>query len=264
MSQFLYFLPKATAPANAPGVRKLLDSVGLSHVHDGRAVTTRLSKGPGGADGLLCSFDLPPDSKDPHKVPLFKPDGQTWVPIGDAGVSLGMWNANPPGPDELRRKRFVRGIDVEMLDGKPWTVPVAVSMTGLGTLPKRMQLGPDGKSWLTVNLPEFLGLCKDAETVFGMLQKSLTDEKLTFEFDYGMEIVIKSIGVNYRVSGAELSLLGCVGDLTMAKVMRALCDFDAFVEALIEQAKNESASAPPDTDSGVEADSPAICPPSAT
>ena len=127
-----------------------------------------------------------------------------------------------------------------------------------------LQLGPDGRTWKTTNLPEFLSLCDKAEAVFTLLRESMSQKVIRFEFDWGMDVVVAALGVNYRVSAAELSLLGCVSDVMIAEIMKAVCDWDAYVDAVIELSKNESASASADTGSGAEATSEATSPPSAT
>jgi hypothetical protein len=152
--------------------------------------------------------------------PTFKPAEQTWARCAApaaAGRRRG-WasgTTTDPAPDDLKKKRFVGGELIELADGSRWAVPVCHSVVRGSTLPKRMVLGDDGRTWELRELPEFLALCARAEKVWEAFvnQTAGEDGRSTIELDHqtAADVAVEALGVNYRVGAAEVSMLGTAG-----------------------------------------------------
>lgn len=250
MGGFLYFLPTERRAGDAA----LLALHGCGHAVDaGRGIATRFTQsGPGGAAGLLVMVDG--DFASTFEL-AYRPNSQTWrqgPTRTHEGKDLAYWVGaeNPPeampDPTALARKRFIAGHAVAMLDGREWTIPIARSVVRGSTLPKRLVLGPDNQTWTPQELPEFLGLCKEAETAYTLLHGGEADAegRVTIEipYDVGMRIALAALAVNYRIGPIEADMLGLFGESEMEATMKAVCDWPAYEAVLLARQKKEPAS----------------------
>jgi hypothetical protein len=257
MGQFIYFVPGAKGEVTPAA----LDAIGLGHVHDGLQPECLAGTGPEGLAGVLCGFQLAPGQGDgKRRSPRYKKAEQTWHAgpvVGDKPAWwVGYWNGEKPAQAELRRKRFIAGNAVRLLDGADWTVPLARATVRATTLPKLMQVGTDGKTWRPSELPEFLGLCGHAERAYEVLLQlhqgvgKNDADRVSLSWQESMEIVTDALAVNYRVSAVELSLLQLVGDGEIWDLLGALCDWDALLKVIKERLGNEDAPGTSPTVSG--------------
>lgn len=219
---FLYFVETEKNEL----VAEDLAALGLGHLADAGKPLGRGTQGPDGKGGLV--FAVGAGAK-----PTYKPAEQAWVrcavPAGGGPAPwVGIWNDNRPAPDDLKRKRFVGGELIELADGSRWAVPVCHSVVRGSTLPKRMVLGDDGRTWELRELPEFLSLCARAEKVWEAFvnQKAEEDGRSTIELDHqtAAEVAVEALGVNYRVGAVEVSMLGMLDTDTLYDVMMAVVD----------------------------------------
>jgi len=264
MPSFVYFLEQARLDAAGRGVgRTLVDredlrAAGLDHVFDGEGPNcVKTTGGPGGKAGILFTMQGAT-----RTAATFDAATQTWTDGPDGAYWIGYTTAEPPKPADLVRKRPIAGRTLTLLDGNAWIVPVARSIAGGSTLPTRLVLGPDKKSWRTAELPQFLHLCELADDVFKLYESSPEhphpsaqyDEagKIAYLFEFGMKVVLAALATNYKVAAMEVDVLGLLGTDDMSQIMNTLIDLDAYNEmARAEQAKRDaSASAPTNAGSG--------------
>jgi hypothetical protein len=141
---------------------------------------------------------------------------------------VGIWNENRPVPEDLKKKRFVGGEVIDLADGGRWAIPVCHSVVRGSTLPKRMVLGDDGRTWELRELPEFLTLCVRAEKVWEAFANPTVEEdgRTSIELDHqtAADIAVEALSVNYRVGAAEVSMLGLLDTDCLYLVMMAVVD----------------------------------------
>lgn len=99
------------------GGAALYEKHGLNSLLDSANCREYLAGGPGGKSGLIIASG--------GDTPRYEPDKQAWVSrFGREGSYVGIWNDNPPGPKQLARKEQLPGVEIELLDGGKWLVPM--------------------------------------------------------------------------------------------------------------------------------------------
>lgn len=267
MPGFTYFLPDRTSEPTPADVRR----AGLGHILDGEGATSREAQsGPAGRRGFIVG-SAPPDVPTSFK---YLPDAQTWTEGPDGAYWIGYSTAERPTPADLVRRRPVRGESVRLLDGNEWIIPVAVSIASGSTLPKRLVLGPDKKSWHTESLPEFMQLCGLADDVYALMESAVDrphpaatyGEKgeIGYKFDWGMNIALAGLAVNYKLGPMEVSILGLLGDGELSTILQTLIDLRAYKEMVRAEEAKLRASGSANTSAGSGASSVTTSPPSQT
>lgn len=229
----LYFLedfPRGSIDAEQ------LAQVGLGYLYDPgepagiecRACAT----GPGGKRGLVVCVSGETCVYDP---------AQTWAVA--PGLTTRIWvgydpRAGKPGPAELARTRQVEGTALRLLDGKQWIVPRAVAPLPERpiTLPLRYELDGEGQ-WTGRPLERYRKLCEEAYRYWQSILAEATaaaggkgqgtdGAQPPLTVAEALELAAEALAVNYRVSRAEVSLLGLLGDDQLRAVLAALVDLE--------------------------------------
>jgi hypothetical protein len=272
MPGFVYFIEDSKI--EKPGKQLLdkgdLERAGLAHLFDGEGPNcNHTTGGPGGKAGL--TFSMQGATRTPAQ---YDKSVQTWTEGPDGVYWIGYTTAERPTPADLVRKRPIAGRTLTLLDGNEWIVPVARSIAGGSTLPTRLVLGPDKKSWRTTELPQFLHLCELADDVFRLYESSPEHPhpaaeydpsgRIAFRFDFGMRVVLAALATNYKVGAMEVDLLGLLGTDDMSLIMNTLIDLDAYNEMVSAELGKRQASDTAPIDAGSEAPSPDTSPRSPT
>ncbi|HET6428642.1 MAG TPA: hypothetical protein VFJ30_09550 [Phycisphaerae bacterium] len=247
MAPPLYFFPAITREQLAPAGkldRELLitaDLAGaLADCEAGDCSLMELSgAGPGGHSGtILCA--LPADQRAPTRLGYY-PDFQTWTevtlegpeaagrPLPAAGRSLfvGLDNEHPPGPGCLARKRQIPGYDVELGDGRPWTVPVIRDPKDASRLPSRWTYGPGRKARTTLRA-EYRAVWESWGPVVQFFFDPTGSPDLAMGIQEAMDRCLRVLALNYRVGPHEQSLLDLVGPDTWDVILAASVDLPGF------------------------------------
>jgi hypothetical protein len=212
-------------------------------------VRCQTASGPAGAGGVLLG--------DARLVPAdrcrFEPAVQRWEPTGLAGLSVGLWlDAPAPGPEELARTPQLQGHPTELLDGRRWLVPIARGWTEEDgelrwycALPQRLTRR-DGAWQRGDVLARYAPLWAIAERweqrwAAGVAAAVAADsaagpdaaerDAAASEFlavDLSLadaaDFAAVALAANYRLTAAEISLLGLFADATPAAVLDAVID----------------------------------------
>lgn len=120
-SGFLYFRAGDQRPVTKDVVAKL----GLAYAFPAGIQNCQVnSNSPSGSQGNVFADPARHDGK---RVGYFK-DQQTWRKLptveGRGELWVGYWNDAKPGPVDLARPKFVRGINCTLADGNSWHIPV--------------------------------------------------------------------------------------------------------------------------------------------
>lgn len=224
MSQFLYFVEKPeTNVLTVESVRKL----GLGYaIGAGSIAQSGCNTGPGGEPGVILQFQ---PAGAVAASPRYKPDVQRWRKagnywvgkVGDAAISEA----------DLRREKFIAGEGVELGDGKTWTIPIAIAVVSGSTLPKALTLGEDNQTWELRELPEFMQICADARKVFAAFQNASIEDDgrmlVQFDLQESLQICVRALAVNYRVSAVEIDMLGLLTTDNRWGILKAITDYFA-------------------------------------
>jgi hypothetical protein len=143
-----------------------------------------------------------------------------------------MWEDWVPKPSDLERNSMLDGKEVLMGDGNLWRLPVLRKFLGGTGLPKVIRR-TNGQLVETV-IDRYHDLCERGEKMFESILPE-SEIKITTEFIF--DLITDSLSVNYRVTSAEVSLLGLITSECLVPATRALLDIDAAEEYI---KKNES------------------------
>lgn len=228
----LYYLPNAKS-ANPDA----LAAAGLSSVID-RSASREVGIGPDGQPGLLvCQTGLYPTFS-------YHRDQQIWAKRYGSDVWIGFDQAAPPGPEELARRSLLPGREIELADGRKYTVPLlrsfdAAQLDGPLTyqclLDQTLAQDPDtGRLVPGDVLPKYREVWAQAMRIGDSLLGQLTGGKSTAELEDGdlEKFVAAVLSLNYRVQMPELSALGLLTLQNLGAVMRAAIDWDTLQENL--------------------------------
>jgi len=180
----------------------------------------------------------------------YQPDQQEWIRGTCDGVWVGRWRDAPlPTPAGLARGEQLAGHRVELVDGHLWQVPIARKWTvdagelaWYVALPRRLERR-DGAWQFGGVLPRYARLWEIAErwedrwaAAYAAAvaseasnqaeQAEANDAFLAVELSLhdAADLAAEILGANYRVTAAEISLLGLFADTTPAAVLDALID----------------------------------------
>ena len=245
-----YYIPGEIAglggdgPMGASLVKpELIASVGLADVLERPGLSSIGCTGPDQQRGFICGMSV--EGAPPV---LYKPERQTWEPIGgDSPCWIGLENDHPTRPEELERGD-PSGVPLELGDGQTWWVPVVRSPLAQSktSLPMVMRMNGDG----TVRYeskPEHAELLAIAESVWQATLEQAQNgagATLVLKMDDGEQFraAAMALGFNYRVTIVELSALGLLTTSNIRRVLLELVDFTVTVEvgkALADAKKND-------------------------
>lgn len=238
MSRFIYCIPNPQdGQVFTPDI---IQGAGLQYaVHSQwESAITRNNGGPANCNGVWVAAFPPPGSG--QQPPFYKPDGQEWKRGPDGKFFVAFDDDGRPGPDDVCRPNIISGHEVKLRDGNLWTIPIARSVVRGATLPRGIILSDDGRTWRFSDLPEYLAICRDAETIFDMLVKGGT---VKLDINEAMRICAAALAINYRVGPVEVSMLQLFSESEMWDVMQAICDWQTVTKVGSDQEKKSSASA---------------------
>lgn len=257
-----------------------LTAAGLDWLCGGGLVRCQCNDGPTGTPGCILA--------DAARVEAarcrWQPDGQEWVPGIVEGLSVGRWHDDPPPePADLARTEQLQGHAVELADGHRWLVPLARGwaeedgeLRWYTALPQRLTRR-DGQWQRGDVLPRFARLWQIAEQWEARWQAAIDaavaeeDRKDQAEqsrvrcelsLHDAADLAAEVLGANYRLTAAEVSLLGLFADHTPATVLDALIDLPTRAEWIRAQAQKKTPPAPAgvNTPAGGPASTPATAP----
>jgi len=228
---FLYFIPGASGQLPPEKAKE----VGIGYALTGKGVIPgQCGRGPDGGPGILCAIEGAP-----HPNPIYAPADQTWVKGPGGKYWAGFNNAQRPTPDLLARDKFIAGDKVKLRDGHEWTIPIARSFVRGSALPQELSLGEDGRTWELKTLPEYVSLCADAEKVWEGFGAVAAGGKFEIDDQELIRIAVDALGVNYRVSAVEVSMLRLLSTAEMWLILRAMVDWNSVIKAAEAAQKKE-------------------------
>ena len=238
MSAFVYFIQGIRSVAAADIAR-----AGLGYAFDdpSRLCQAATARGPDGGGVMLCQTD-------PTAAPAllaYRPDGQHWQRAADAGAAdcpQGVWlgydAAGPPGAADLARAEIVDCYAADLEAGGAWTVPLLRQYPEGTALPSSLAIGPGG-AMVRRPLARFAAACRLGESLWSRAAAAnpelhlpaidaapapMTDAE---EFRAAADV----LAVNYRVSVAELGLLGALTTANLQLVLYLAVDVPALLAA---------------------------------
>jgi hypothetical protein len=187
--------------------------------------------GPGGSPGVIYT-----GHKTKTARAVFDPSRQRWLPkpACTAGrVWVGAWHDLLPSPESLewpRREWSPRLFGWQMEDGREWFFPRAMYNTGEPAVPMAIALGLDGEI-VREPLQQFEQLCEDGKALFravaawrGLL--TLDPGESVMEDARLLGILLRALGLHYRVEAAEAQLLGLFSERNLFDVALRLVGLD--------------------------------------
>lgn len=222
MRNFLYFKQGQRAVSLAD-----IQAWGLAYAFDTAPATRKVKTGPSGYSGVVFTTLSQRESKDDLG---FFPDRQVWRPMSDFGLNVpGLWIGLPsdrsawPRPDDLLRLKMIESYSVPFEDAagerSTWQVPI--------------------------NRPD---LPSSPAAVADRVQKLFLAANSQIDLDYTTKQACRDamsvMGLNYRVSIAEWSLLGL---LTHDNVLAVLLSHVAQEIAVMSAQINQTTDTPQDS-----------------
>ncbi len=211
----------------------------------------------------------------------YYPDQQKWLKIPGSDVWVGTWTDRAILPEELIRERSLDGHWVELGDGQQWCCPAAIARSEIDerlvwqcSLPEATTLDEEGNWARSGVLPRFAEFWRVAEAFWNeFLPGSSSDEEnaggtpepdaeqeITFTFASLNEAAVTCLATNYRLSRAEVALLGLFNEQCTREIMLAAIDWPTAAAWLKKKASEPdatpSAPAGSDTDAGPKGEPP--------
>lgn len=242
MAGLLYFLPKETRKLR----QEELPDVGLAYAFDRNPTSNHCGKGPDGNPGMVLAAG---DTKVGYYA-----EQQTWrkIPGNPAGALVGYYTDNPPKPEDLERGKLLPGHLVELADGNRWLCPIARGLSEeedqlrwYTALPEGTDVDDDGNWTQTGVLAQYAKLWDIAlawwDTLWEEMGKSdpgveteadspeaPEDSRIKFHFSGLNDAALMALATNYRVSKAEVALLGLFTGGCTPHILGALVDWPTY------------------------------------
>lgn len=241
MSCYRYYLPR-TKPADvtddtlaALGLSDRLRDCTLKHRGNRVEVVPINDKGPDGGSGAL----IVPQPADRKGARTYHADEFDWHKSlhGDYWI---VWDRlNPPTPEGLQRWETVSGVWCELGDGRVWQCPTVRTCVVYPAVPKSYQR-LNGQMLQTV-LPQYQRVWERSAAWSLRLLEEYRDTPLVglLGLEAAFEAAVECVGVNYRVSDEEASLLQLFNDVTIDSVIDAAVDRAWFDDITESQKKSE-------------------------
>lgn len=230
--QFVYFIHGLSGPAS----REQLEAAGLGYAFPkGQEFhCAGDSEGPAGM-GALVSAEA--------KALRFDKASTEWHRFDSFFVGLSKDKAKRPRPSDLRLPdSFVDGHPVVLGDKQSWTVPVIRFADGNTCLPSVLRRKEDGSFGYEVR-SEYLGIVRICDEI---VEGAMSLKGFGLSPEMTMAFVAGTLGINYRISDIEISLLELVDNHNVKAIASAALDAPTLVLLLGELKKNrmEERSAP--------------------
>lgn len=217
----VYFLAGPTPPtpdwARAAGLGYVLGS-SQSMPRNGPATI------PPAGNGTLWTGTGKPGSR-PHweEHPLRK------------GVWVG-WDPDcPPKPEDLARPKQQAGHWVKLADGNEWLIPVARRPAGGSPFPRRIKFDAAGEPAVDAQPSDaehrwlWEQACRYWDAVT-MAAEAADGQATTVQVTVGdtIQLAARALALNYRLSTAEVSMLGLLSTDLLSPICDALCDWPSL------------------------------------
>jgi len=233
MGRLLYFVDGVQSVDRAK-----LDEVGIgATIQDAKFAARGATTGPGGNPGVTVgTIAVGRNGREKH-IGYF-PEKQEWEKAKSGDYWIGKFIEDPPRPEDLLRKEAIDGHNVELFDGNRWIIPIARKIPIGSVLPRAMVLGPNGELVMEA-LPRYTKLSKMTERIWDSwsadARRAMVDEEevesddpITVEF--GWEIAIEALGLNYLVGPEEISFLRLITTANIKMILGALIDLPTMIE----------------------------------
>jgi len=240
MGTIVYYLPTGSVIN-----KKKITEAGLSYIlphGTGMPEYTTTQQGPDGKLGVIFAFQ----GKDKMNLNNLAQTVE-WKQIPKSDAWFGIDKENPPGPKDLERAKMKESYPVELSDGNIWLVPIIRNVDGSTELEKRLE--HDGDSWIEVGVrAEHEALFTRASEIWEqfiapLLVPEEEDAEATEDADIaitlgdGWDFAVDALALNYRISVAEISMLGLFDSDTATSAVMAAIDWLRWKEF---QKKNEA------------------------
>lgn len=240
MATFLYFIPNP----KRRGTRIDYAAHDVDYAFGGEtAEDVPLSgSGPGGERGNIARVSGRSIGPNGQELPLaYLSDRQTWRRVGGTKAWVGYWNEAKPTPADLARPRITPGPTVELLDGNPWTVPLATICAPSADkvfvryieLPSVTDCDDDGK-WTSDRVEARCArILEIAEEIWPKAYaNSDLDGRLSIDFGDQRDLALEVLQHNYRIGKSEIGALSLCTTELLNQILLELVDFPTAIEFL--------------------------------
>lgn len=258
MTSFLYYVPGHQADMIS---HEQIIKAGIGYVFDkpGDVTCNSLrSSGPDGSSGAIITNPL---RIEPGRN-QYKPDMQTWIKNESAGYWVGIWNDAKPGPDNLQRRKTLRGRRLELADEQEWLIPIGCRWSESDNpeqwfrlscaLPAPLAFGANdvflGKPF--ERYAQLWAICEiDARRQSG---GELTDAEKALVTGVGAVFsAVRVLAANYAINTTEVELLELFSEETPREILDVFCDWETWDDLAekktAELAGQSSSSGPEET-----------------
>lgn len=253
MAGFLYYLPGSRGSLSLADMSR----AGIGYAFD-QAPSCADVDGPDGGRGVVCAACDRPDPP-----PLgYSNTGQVWRKVPAENVSPRAWvgmvaSLHPPTPIDLIRLETLPGHDVRMANDTVWSVPFArryietdSGVASYDCLPQTVDLDDDGRFIEGDRIAKHNRLWGISEAFVAYTTEALATKEGETEPQLDPQKLFNdasdAIAVNYYISAVELVLLRALDTNAAINVLRAVIDWDNFLDL----ANKKKHSEPLSTDDG--------------
>ena len=222
MAGLLFYFPKA----KGGNVRQWFEEAGIGELlradDDQPALCdANVLKGPHGEPGGRLAFWHDPSEPQRSPTPAVEKDRQTWLeaPAGDGrergAFWVGYWNDKPPTPADLRRRKVLSSVEVELGRDK-WLIPIAREM------PQTYGFDADGNTAWVYEFDEHQAYFDEAMRLHRALQQTVNESRgewLEWNEPEYLAFAFRALAFNYRVTPEVLALLKAVRRERLPHVM---------------------------------------------
>lgn len=238
MAGFLYFIPTQKPLLE---VQDFIDA-GLRHALADNGVSSVQGGGPGEEPGRLVRADR--RSGEGQAKMRYDAVKQTWKKAPSGKYWVGFWNDDRPTPEDLARPQVYGSESVQADDGNQWIIPriIAPVPGRQSSLPMKLALGEDGKSFITRSMPAYVPITEQARQYFA--QWSRTGPASMDDIDL-IRLAISALAINYRIDEFEaLNVLGLISTEVAAQILLITIDAKAVLDAVQAQQAAEQSEQP--------------------
>lgn len=212
MAGFLYFIPSASPPSdpmiNTSGLADMISALNCTH--------GACANGPGDRRGYIVTT-----GKGAPRC-RYEPESQTWAKHDEYGVYVGIWNDDPPKPEDVARPVLLGNYAPELGDGNAWRVPTIMDENGDSDalLPCTRKIDPDSGKFVRRIDERFDALREAADRIREHFKLGNSE----MDTDDEARICVAAIAVNYRMGAHEVSMLGLLSDAAQFCIFSILVD----------------------------------------
>lgn len=203
------------------------------------------SNSPSKSQGLVFADPARHEGK---RVGYF-PDQQTWRKLptveGRAELWVGYWNEAKPGPEDLARDKFVRGINCDLADGRKWHIPVVRVYDGaqerwISELPSAwIDDGQGGLSRGTEPTAKHIHLWELTAPLADAMFVVAAGEQGEWPDDRAVgRAVVALLQTNYVVGASELDFLELVGTEEAFAIVCTATRYDVLSDWMDQKKRN--------------------------